>query len=82
MAMGLGMHSRFLKQERTSTSIAEQHGNMALHVRKLSPLCDSSKARAKLNWKPAVDFKGLVEMMVDADLGSLTARQHCRAPLA
>ena len=29
---------------------------------------DSSKARAKLNWKPKVDFKGLVKMMVDADL--------------
>ena len=29
---------------------------------------DSSKAREKLNWKPKVDFKGLVKMMVDADL--------------
>lgn len=29
---------------------------------------DSSKARKKLGWKPKVDFKGLVKMMVDADL--------------
>jgi GDPmannose 4,6-dehydratase len=29
---------------------------------------DSSKAREKLNWKPKVDFKGLVKMMVDSDL--------------
>ena len=29
---------------------------------------DSSKARKKLGWEPTVDFKGLVTMMVDADL--------------
>jgi len=29
---------------------------------------DSSKAKKKLGWKPKVDFKGLVKMMVDADL--------------
>ena len=29
---------------------------------------DSSKARQKLGWTPKVDFKGLVKMMVDADL--------------
>ena len=29
---------------------------------------DSSKARARLGWEPTVDFKGLVRMMVDADL--------------
>lgn len=29
---------------------------------------DSSKARQKLGWKPKVNFKGLVKMMVDADL--------------
>jgi GDPmannose 4,6-dehydratase len=28
----------------------------------------SAKARTRLGWKPEVDFKGLVEMMVDADL--------------
>jgi GDPmannose 4,6-dehydratase len=35
---------------------------------------DSSKARKRLQWKPEVDFKGLVEMMVDADL-RLVAQQ-------
>ncbi|MFC1667046.1 GDP-mannose 4,6-dehydratase [Candidatus Omnitrophota bacterium] len=29
---------------------------------------DYSKARKKLNWKPKVDFKALVKMMVDEDL--------------
>jgi GDPmannose 4,6-dehydratase len=29
---------------------------------------DASKARDELGWAPSVDFKGLVEMMVDADL--------------
>ena len=34
-------------------------------------LCaDASKARAKLGWQPTVSFKGLVEMMVDADLAA------------
>lgn len=32
---------------------------------------DPTKAREKLNWKPKVDFKGLVEMMVDEDIKSL-----------
>ena len=31
-------------------------------------LGDSSKARRELGWQPEVDFKGLVKMMVDADL--------------
>jgi GDPmannose 4,6-dehydratase len=31
-------------------------------------LGDSTKARKKLGWKPKVDFRGLVDMMVDADL--------------
>jgi GDPmannose 4,6-dehydratase len=30
---------------------------------------DASKAKAELGWQPSVTFKGLVEMMVDADLG-------------
>ena len=34
---------------------------------------DATKARAELGWRPSVDFKGLVEMMVDADLARLTA---------
>ena len=29
---------------------------------------DSTKARTKLGWTPAVDLRGLVDMMVDADL--------------
>jgi len=29
---------------------------------------DASKAKAQLGWSPSVDFKGLVTMMVDADL--------------
>ncbi|MEK6583728.1 MAG: GDP-mannose 4,6-dehydratase, partial [Nitrospirota bacterium] len=29
---------------------------------------DSSKARKKLRWKPKVDFKQLVRMMVDSDM--------------
>ena len=33
---------------------------------------DSSKARATLDWKPEVDFAGLVNMMVDADLERLS----------
>jgi GDPmannose 4,6-dehydratase len=29
---------------------------------------DASRARAELGWAPTVDFRGLVEMMVDADM--------------
>ena len=29
---------------------------------------DSSKARSDFGWKPSIDFSGLVQMMVDADL--------------
>ena len=32
---------------------------------------DSAKARAQLRWLPDVDFKGLIHMMVDADLRRL-----------
>lgn len=32
---------------------------------------DSDKARTELGWKPVVDFKGLVKMMVDADLARI-----------
>ena len=32
---------------------------------------DPSKARRRLGWEPTVDFQGLVEMMVDADLHRL-----------
>ncbi len=36
-------------------------------------LGDATKARTQLGWKPTVDFKALVEMMVDADLMRLDA---------
>jgi len=39
-------------------------------------LGDASKARAELGWSPSVGFKQLVEMMVDADLARLGARQE------
>jgi len=34
-----------------------------------------SKAKQKLGWEPTVDFKGLVHMMVDADLARLESGQ-------
>ncbi len=34
-------------------------------------LADPAKAKHKLDWKPEVSFKGLVEMMVDADMDRL-----------
>ncbi len=37
-------------------------------------LGDSAKARRTLGWRPAVDFDGLVRMMVDADLALLRAK--------
>ena len=36
---------------------------------------DPSKARKQLGWEPTVDFKGLVTMMVDADMARLKAGQ-------
>jgi GDPmannose 4,6-dehydratase len=40
---------------------------------------DASKARRVLGWAPAVDFRGLVHMMVDADLARLAeTRQEAR----
>ena len=36
-------------------------------------LGDCSKAQQQLQWAPKVDFKTLIEMMVDADLARLTA---------
>jgi len=36
---------------------------------------DASKARRELGWTPAVDFHGLVEMMVDADVERWTERR-------
>jgi GDPmannose 4,6-dehydratase len=37
---------------------------------------DASKARKVLGWTPSVDFKGLVQMMVDADLERLSSAPH------
>ena len=34
---------------------------------------DPAKARRQLGWKPSVDFKGLVTMMVDADIARIEA---------
>jgi GDPmannose 4,6-dehydratase len=36
---------------------------------------DPSKAKKVLGWKPEIDFKGLVHMMVDADLARLESGQ-------
>lgn len=44
-------------------------------------LCgDASHARRKLKWKPEVDFKGLVRMMVDADLARLSTDINHSSP--
>jgi GDPmannose 4,6-dehydratase len=36
---------------------------------------DPSKARKQLGWEPSVNFKGLVTMMVDADIERLKSGQ-------
>ena len=36
---------------------------------------DPAKAKSQLGWEPSVDFKGLVHMMVDADLARLESGQ-------
>lgn len=36
---------------------------------------DPAKARERLGWQPSVDFRGLVEMMVDADIERLSAQR-------
>ena len=41
-------------------------------------LGDSTQARRVLGWKPRVDFKGLVAMMVDADIARLQKLQRDR----
>jgi len=38
-------------------------------------LSNTTKARQKLGWNPQVDFKGLVEMMVETDLQRLTVSE-------
>ncbi|MHC4895139.1 MAG: GDP-mannose 4,6-dehydratase, partial [Planctomycetota bacterium] len=37
-------------------------------------LGDCAKAKRELGWEPEVDFKGLIEMMVDADHATLSGR--------
>lgn len=39
---------------------------------------DNSKAKKKLGWKPEVDFKGLVQMMVDSDLELLKTEYNLK----
>ena len=41
---------------------------------------DNSKARKKLNWKPKVNFKALVRMMVDADMELVDRHLHGTMP--
>ena len=45
---------------------------------------DASKARSELGWQPQIDFRQLIEMMVDADLEneSKTAQNESAAELA
>jgi GDPmannose 4,6-dehydratase len=43
-------------------------------------LGDSSKARQRLGWSPQVDFRQLIEMMVDADLERVSATAARLAP--
>jgi GDPmannose 4,6-dehydratase len=46
-------------------------------------LCgDSSKARRVLGWKPKVDFRRLIEMMVEADLSALNSSAVQRSVIA
>jgi GDPmannose 4,6-dehydratase len=40
---------------------------------------DPSKAREELGWEPEVSFQGLVDMMVDADLGRLAGQDAATA---
>ncbi len=41
-----------------------------------------AKARSVLGWEPTVDFRGLVAMMVDADLERLSGRAHATGDYA
>ena len=42
---------------------------------------DSSKARERLGWTPEVDFKRLVQVMVDADLELLRSSEDVQMPI-
>ena len=41
---------------------------------------DQTKIMNELNWRPAVDFKGLIEMMVDADVDRLASTPRQPVP--
>ena len=43
-------------------------------------LGDASLARSVLGWEPRVDFRGLVEMMVDADVARLSSAKASSGP--
>ena len=60
--------------------------SMAAH-RPVSPppevdhlLGDCSKAKKELGWEPKVDFRALVEMMVDADIARLSGAAPLTGP--
>ena len=70
-------------RELVETAFAHVGLDWRAHV-KLDPKCirpaevehligDNTKARQALGWKPTVDFKGLVTMMVDADLARVAS---------
>jgi GDPmannose 4,6-dehydratase len=42
---------------------------------------DPTKARTVLGWHPSIDFKGLIEMMVDADMARLSSTVVARPSL-
>jgi GDPmannose 4,6-dehydratase len=44
-------------------------------------LGDAARARTVLGWTPQVDFRHLIEMMVDADLARLTTQSAGGVPV-
>jgi GDPmannose 4,6-dehydratase len=57
-------------QEHVRVDPALQRGRAELH----RLVGDASKARERLGWQPELDFTGLVQLLVDADLERLRAR--------
>jgi GDPmannose 4,6-dehydratase len=43
---------------------------------------DATKAREVLGWRPTVDFRGLVKLMVEADLEWVARQKRKREPLS
>ena len=58
-------------REHVETDDALRRGSAELH----NLVGDSTKARERLGWEPSVDFRGLVRLLVDADLERLQARR-------